>query len=203
MEEAQAKFTHGTALIIHSWSALDIAVQNEWAGPESANIRDWLGGVIVDLFSFSPSRTKTPDAEDVEELLCQIVGDEFELRLEDDSAYQVSAVYRGSGANVRQVASDIVRSYEMCSKGDFANVAALEEMYERLKRQPRGDKSVEAPSQEVEDDEVEVEEGEGDEEETVLDGEAMAMDPPAPKSQPIVDEDGFQLVQGKGRRKGR
>ena len=88
MDKAQAKFTHATALIIHSWSALDIAVQNEWAGPESANIRDWLGGVIVDLFSFPPS-SKPVDAEDVEELLSQIVEDEFELRLEDDSAYQV------------------------------------------------------------------------------------------------------------------
>ena len=94
MDEAQAKFTHSTALIIHSWSALSIAVQNEWAGPESANIRDWLGGVIVDLFSFPSSETKTPEPEDVEQLLSQIVEDEFELRLEDDSAYQVCAVGR-------------------------------------------------------------------------------------------------------------
>lgn len=89
MEEAQAKFTHATALIIHSWSALDIAVQNEWAGPESSNIRDWLGGVIVDMFSFPPP-TKQVEPEDIEEVLSQIVEDEFELRLEDDSAYQVS-----------------------------------------------------------------------------------------------------------------
>ena len=87
MEESQKKFTHATALIIHSWAALDIAVRNEWAGPESNNIRDWLGGVIVDMFSFSPS--KHIEVEDVEELLLQIVEDEFELRLEDNSAYQV------------------------------------------------------------------------------------------------------------------
>lgn len=87
MEEAQAKFTHATALVIHLWSALDIAVRNEWAGPESSNIRDWLGGVVVDMFSFPPG--KTVDVEDVEEVLLQVVEDEFELRLEDDSAYQV------------------------------------------------------------------------------------------------------------------
>jgi len=91
MEEATAKFTHATALIIHSWTALDIAVQNEWAGPESSNIRDWLGGVIVDLFSFPPGE-KTVEAEDVEEILLQVMEDEFELRLEDDSAYQVCQV---------------------------------------------------------------------------------------------------------------
>ena len=87
MEEAQAKFTHATALIIHLWSALDIAVQNEWAGPESSDIRDWLGGVIVDMFSF-PAQKKV-DVDDVEEVLLQVMEDEFELRLEDDSAYQV------------------------------------------------------------------------------------------------------------------
>ena len=87
----------------------------------------------------------------------------------------------------------------MCLKGDFAHVAVLEEMYEKLQRRPRGDKSVEAPSQETDDDEEE----DDDDGDTVGDGEAMDVDPRPTKSEPIVDEDGFQLVQGKGRRKGR
>ena len=91
MNEAQAKFTHATALILHSWSALDIAVQNEWAGPDSSSKRDWLGGVVVDLFSFPPG--KQIEVDDLEELLLQILEDEFELRLEDDSAYQVLKYY--------------------------------------------------------------------------------------------------------------
>jgi len=87
----------------------------------------------------------------------------------------------------------------MCLKGDFAHVAVLEEMYEKLQRRPRGDKSVEAPSQET-DEEVEEEDEDGDKAE---DGEAMEVDPRPTKPEPMVDEDGFQLVQGKGRRKGR
>jgi Pre-rRNA-processing protein TSR2 len=98
MEEAQAKFSHATALIIHLWSALDIAVRNEWAGPESSNIRDWLGGVVVDMFAF-PSK-QTVEADDVEEVLLQVVEDEFDLRLEDDSAYQVRSC-ENSWADVR------------------------------------------------------------------------------------------------------
>lgn len=90
MDEAQKRFTHATALIVHSWAALDIAVRNEWAGPESSNIRDWLGGVIVDMFSFPP--VKTVEAEDVEDVLSQVVEDEFELRLEDDSPYQARQI---------------------------------------------------------------------------------------------------------------
>ena len=76
MEEAKANFTHSTALIIHMWSALDIAVQNEWAGPDSADIRDWLGGVIVDMFSFPT--VKKVETEDVEDVLIQVLDDEFE-----------------------------------------------------------------------------------------------------------------------------
>jgi pre-rRNA-processing protein TSR2 len=91
-EVAKGKFEHATALIIHMWSALDIAVQNEWGGPESSDIRDWLGGVVVDMFSFPAG--KSVEVEDVEELLSQVAEDEFELRLEDDSAYQVCVLER-------------------------------------------------------------------------------------------------------------
>jgi pre-rRNA-processing protein TSR2 len=86
----------------------------------------------------------------------------------------------------------------MCLKGDFAHVAVLEEMYEKLHRRPRADKSVEAPSQEA--DEEEDDDGEEGE---VEHAEAMEVDTRPTKLEPIVDEDGFQLVQGKGRRKGR
>jgi len=86
----------------------------------------------------------------------------------------------------------------MCLKGDFAHVAVLEEMYEKLQRRPREDKGIEAPSQEVDDEDEEEEE---DEDGDAL--EAMDVDSRPTKSEPVVDEDGFQLVQGKGRRKGR
>ena len=67
-----------------------MAVQMELAGPESSNIRDWLGGCIVDMFPFPPAQgDKKPDADDLEQVLLQVLEDEFELRLEDDSAYQV------------------------------------------------------------------------------------------------------------------
>ena len=71
-----------------------MAVQMELAGPESSNIRDWLGGVIVDKFPFptaggTSAGEKIPERDDLEDILLQVLEDEFELRLEDDSAYQV------------------------------------------------------------------------------------------------------------------
>lgn len=84
-------------------------------------------------------------------------------------------------------------------QGDFQHVTALEQMYEKLKGRKRSDRILPSPSQDVDEDEVE-EEIEDDEDEAA---EAMEVDQPtSTKQEPIIDEDGFQLVQ-KGRRKGR
>jgi pre-rRNA-processing protein TSR2 len=87
MEDARARFTHAAALIIHLWSALDLAVQNQWGGPDSGDKRDWLAAVVVDMFSFPPG--KSVDVDDVEEVLLQVMEDEFDVVLEDGSAGQV------------------------------------------------------------------------------------------------------------------
>ena len=68
-------------------------------------------------------------------------------------------------------------------------------MYEKLKRRPRNDAALKEPHQETED-----EEDDDDEEE---DGEKMEVETLSQNDGPMVDEDGFQLVQGKGRRKGK
>jgi len=81
----------------------------------------------------------------------------------------------------------------------------LEEIYQKLKRRPRNDTALEPPPQEVDDDEDdEYEDDEYDEDEIDNeDGETMDVETPGQNDGPIIDEDGFQLVQGKGRRKGR
>jgi hypothetical protein len=90
------------------------------------------------------------------------------------------------------VASDIVKSYQLCLQGDFHHIARLEEIYQTLKRRP----PVIATKEEVQevDEEVEVDDDEKEE------GEAMQIEKPE-KAVPIVDEDGFQRVQGRGRRR--
>jgi pre-rRNA-processing protein TSR2 len=84
--------------------------------------------------------------------------------------------------------------------GDFQHVAVLEQIYQDLKKRPRSDKVAQPPQTDVDDadgdsgDEMEDEGG---------DGQAMAVDETSREAAnaPIVDEDGFQLVQGKGRRR--
>lgn len=96
------------------------------------------------------------------------------------------------------MASDILKSYERCLQGDFQHVTVLEELYEKLRRQPRNDTAMKPPPQSDDD-----EEDEDDVDEEQEGGEAMDVEIVQENKGPIVDEDGFQLVQGKGKRRGR
>ena len=82
-------------------------------------------------------------------------------------------------------------------------MSVLEHIYQNLKKRPRSDKVVQPPPQ------AEVDDADGDsgdemeDDEGADDGQAMAVDETSREAAnvPIVDEDGFQLVQGKGRRR--
>lgn len=43
-------FEEGVGYILKSWTALKLAVEQEWGGIESAEKRDWMIDVIVDVF---------------------------------------------------------------------------------------------------------------------------------------------------------
>ena len=87
-----------------------------------------------------------------------------------------------------------MRSYELCLKGDFEHVERLERVYEGLKRRPQQETSIQ-----LEEEDGESESGEEmEEEEGGKEGQGMEVD-----NGPVIDDDGFQLVQGKGKRRGR
>ncbi|KAI6118670.1 hypothetical protein EDD17DRAFT_1869053 [Pisolithus thermaeus] len=75
------------------WSALRIAVHTFWGGLESTKKQRWLAGIIVDQYEAhipptDPSTPQsrqfieiTPDAPYIDEMLLQIMMNEFELSL--------------------------------------------------------------------------------------------------------------------------
>lgn len=184
VDQAQAKFEFGIALALHNWSALTIAVQNQWGGSNSADKRDWLAGAIAQLFESNPET----DGDDVADVLLQVMEDEFEVVVEDDSEVPIAAT--------------IMKVWVETREGNFSTV---NQMYERWKE--KGD----APAPEVKvqsqsDDEDSVDEEDWDED---GDGDTEMADAPeaegstAPKKgkpPPEVDEDGFTKVVGKKRR---
>ncbi|KAK6362322.1 hypothetical protein TWF730_006017 [Orbilia blumenaviensis] len=172
-------FENGMAVLLNTWPALSMAVENEFGGPDSADKRDWMCGAVADLFSSEPAT----DAEDLESFLLDILSDEFETTLEDDSAYIVSQrilLLR------RQIASD-----------DFTGANALSEFWNKNGRDKPKVKVVRQGG--IDDEDEEEEGGEGEGEGDVDMDEAPQLVAVKERVEKVVDEDGFELVQKKRR----
>ncbi|KAL2130305.1 hypothetical protein VTI74DRAFT_6655 [Chaetomium olivicolor] len=217
----QSNFEQGVAFSLHLWPALTLAVQNNWGGPDSSDKRDWFAGAIVDLFpdvsKLTPAqlRQKTttqqqqqqqqqsthtqqsqiaveePDQVDVETVLLQVMLDEFEVNVDDDSAYEV--------------AEQVVRLRGECLRGKFEEVEALRRRWESKKGNKVVFKQAEDQDEDTDwdTDEEEVEEEDDDDGEDgdveMGDAPALVQAPRREREEPEVDEDGFTKVTRKKR----
>lgn len=177
------------ALSLHLWPALTLAVQNNWGGASSSDKRSWFAGALSDLFVDRPDT----DAADLEEVLLQVMLDEFEVVVDDGSA--------------GDVAEEIMRvRRELLVKGDGAGgLEALEGKWLARKGKKiegnytRVERAEEDDDTDWDDDEDEDGESDGDED--------MGEAPPLPveparkeRVEPEVDEDGFTKVVRKAKR---
>jgi len=160
-------------------------VQENWGGPKSEDKRTWLASEIVDAFE---NQNPLPDDQYVEELLLQVMEDEFDCVVED-----------GSGEDVgRHIVKMWMESQAVDGKRD--TIAKFEEMAEKMK----GKKvSAQITSEENEvDGEGEEEDSDDDDWEDEDEGQMEVDEVPkrldlGRKNEPEVDEDGFTLVKGK------
>ena len=186
-EKIQNKFDLAIALCLSSWSALTLAVQNSWGGPESSEKRDWFAGAISDLISTTPDA----DVEYVEEFMLQIMNDEFDVNIDDGSGEEISA--------------KIIGLRKLTLQGDFAMV---DEMYSRWQeRQSKGSEgkvNFQHVTRNDHEDETDWDSDDVDEEDDDGDvemGEAPALvKVPKEKVQPRVDNEGFTEVIGRKRK---
>ncbi|KAF7354624.1 Pre-rRNA-processing protein TSR2 [Mycena sanguinolenta] len=151
-----------------------------WGGPGAPQKRTWLASVIVDAFE---ETVPTPDDQYVEEILLQVLADEFETNIEDGSA--------------EVVALDIVRLWDETRIGRDELVIKFESKAEGLRGKRMA--AQELPSNAPE--EWEGEEGDEDEDDSGMDEdeEVPQLIEPRQREEPEIDEDGFTLVKGKGK----
>ncbi|TDL17674.1 hypothetical protein BD410DRAFT_794146 [Rickenella mellea] len=177
-------FARGVIARLTLWPALRLAIQESWGGPESAQKQTWMASVIVDAFD-SVESTEIPDADYVEDMLLQIMSDEFDASLED-----------GSG---QSVAKDILRLWTQLeeSKGEGL-VREWEELAQKLKgKKVEHQEEVDGGSDWSDESGSDGE----DEDDDATENAPTLIPPKEDKSrEPEVDEDGFTLVKGKGRR---
>ncbi|KAI4151655.1 MAG: hypothetical protein LQ341_000872 [Variospora aurantia] len=181
-EKIQSKFDLSIALALSAWPALTLSVQNSWGGPLSSEKRDWFAGAISDLFS-SPPDDATIDVEYLEEFLLQVMDDEFEVNVEDDS-----------GA---EIASKILGLRKLTLQGDFGMV---DEMLARWKeRESRGGEKVRFQQGQENHDDEEDEEEDSDSDVDMEEAPPL-VNAPKEKVVPKVDDEGFTEVVGRKKR---
>ena len=175
-------FARGVIARLAIWPALRVAVAENWGGPAGAEKRTWLASELVDAFE---RENPPPDAPYVEEMLLQVMEDEFETVLEDGSP--------------ETVAKDIVAMWDAVQGGDSELVLKFETHAEKTKG-----KKIQVEEAAGDDDDWSDESGseDGGEDEDEAPMLVDSQQPKAPKSEPEVDEDGFTVVKGKGTRHG-
>lgn len=171
--KSTAYFELAVSIYLYQWQALSLAVSNEWGGHDSSDKRDWLIGTISDLYT---TNATPPELEDVEDILIQVMSDEFQVMLEDDSAYEVA----------KQVNAVWIK----CQNEEFDEIVALRNTYEAAKP----GNSIQKGDVSSSSDDEEGDEGDNEDSE-------MTDAPTSTKLEPIIDEDGFELVQPKRRNK--
>lgn len=183
---ASVLFARGVLARLRAWPALSLAINQSWGGPESPAKFPWLAGVLVDSFEDPPAEG-IPDAEYVEAMLLQIMEDEFDCTLEDESAWDA--------------ARDVVKVWDTLTRNMDDAKKMIETM--EVKAEKVKGKKIEAQREGPDTDE---EDWSGDEDEEMTEDDAPQLlvvehPPDNQRPDPIVDEEGFTMVQGKGKRK--
>ncbi|KAL0079290.1 Pre-rRNA-processing protein TSR2-domain-containing protein [Phycomyces blakesleeanus] len=163
-------FVEGVTYIFKSWTALKLAVEQDWGGVESAEKRDWMIQLMVDYFD---KNGKKVEVDEIEDILIQIMSDEFQTLLEDDSAYLI--------------AKHLVLIFNQCITGNFTEVVKLREKFQS-QNQASASSFV---KQGEEDSDVDEDDDEDEEDED------QDMEPRAPKEPEQPDEDGWLTVRHK------
>ena len=182
------------SLHLHSWPALTLAVQNGWGGDRkvSSDKRDWFAGAVSELLVSSPPQIR--DLEDLEEVLIQVMLDEFEIVVDDGSAQETAEKLWGGVGKVRE-----------------RDMRELKDLYAKfLEKQAKGGEKVVGIVRGEDKDEDETDWDDEDEEEwSGFEDRDVDMDE-APqlietktekqKVEPEIDEDGFTKVISKKNR---
>jgi pre-rRNA-processing protein TSR2 len=173
----------GVTLAINAWPALTLAVNSNWGGPTSSDKRDWLCGAISEMLVDRPET----DAEDLEDVLIQVMNDEFDVVVDDESA--------------GEVAERIMEVRKAVEKGEFEAVKQMWAEWEAKKGQRGSAVAGFRRGEDVEQETDEEESGDDDDEGDVDMGEAPALvRAPRERIEPEVDEDGFTKVVGSKKR---
>lgn len=198
-------FARGVMALFDMWPALTVAVREEWGGPDSEDKKYYLISALIDAFEQGAAYAAADaegivrvdakaaldsplDEDQIADMLDQYMSDEYEAQLEDGSsdmiAKDVARLWRDCVAPGERPAEDTVgalerKAAEVVRKPVHATHAGGEEF--------DGSDDGEEWSDEDDDDKDEVPQ--------------LVQAEPKERPEPVIDDDGFTLVQKKGGRR--
>lgn len=178
-ERLQQLFDYSIWYTLSLWPALHVACQNSWGGEATQDKKDWFAGAVSEIFTSDPDT----DQDDLEVFLLQIMQDEFDCNVEDDSELEV--------------AGRIVGIKKQLMEG---NVTGAKDVEQRYKNRGQLKMNIQVIDNEANED-IDEEEWNGFDDEEM--GEAPSLVPSIPvreKVEPEVDDDGFTKVVSKKKR---
>ncbi|KAJ9123988.1 hypothetical protein QFC22_000780 [Naganishia vaughanmartiniae] len=206
------QLARGVISILDLWPALRLALSEKWAGDESAQRRTDIQSYIIDVFedaiqqelgsieaatslqasaSGSHPLDDVVDQDELADCLIAAMQEAFEVDLEDGSD--------------ETVAKDIIKLWKQLVRGNTTMMLEVEALAaskagQKVKASGQdGEQEVDEDGNPVDDDEDEDMETDDDEEDAPKLVDTKANEP----KEPVVDEDGFTLVQKGSRKSGR
>jgi pre-rRNA-processing protein TSR2 len=189
---ASSQIDNLISLHLHLWPALTVAIQNAWGTSSpalGADKRAWFAGAISDLFTQNQIR----DLEDLEDIMEQVMSDEFEVVVDDDSLEETARGIWSGRAKILQ--------------GDASEVTRLMAVWEEKKNKKTKLQVVQGPDVDQDTDDEEDDDTwngfpDSNDEDVDMDEAPALVDvfQPKKKPEPEIDEDGFTKVAGKKKR---
>ncbi|CAL4959772.1 unnamed protein product [Urochloa decumbens] len=184
--EAAAALGEGIKLVFGRWTALQMAVENQWGGRDSRAKADQFGESIHSWFC----RSRGPHYfEDLVDMMYENISDSFNADFEDNS--------------VEEVAEQLLIIHEECMQSNYSSIERLRNSHVQgnavsQSRQIAADDDDGDSSDDDDDDASMVED------EAAAAAEEMVVDRPRP-SKPVPDADGWTVVPPKhgGRSRGK
>ncbi|KAJ1893133.1 rRNA accumulation- protein [Kickxella alabastrina] len=84
-------FIEGVDHILAKWTALALAVENEWGGSDTEDKRENMVDEVVEFFNNAAAKRQRPEPTDLEAILLDIMTEDFNISLEDGSEKEVAA----------------------------------------------------------------------------------------------------------------
>ncbi|KAJ3103744.1 hypothetical protein HK100_004153, partial [Physocladia obscura] len=190
----QNQFTESIHYVFLKWTALQLVIEHSMGGSSTLQKVQLLGEYIVDFFAQNGNRI---DASDLEDNLINYFQESFRVELEDGSAIQIAMLL-----------CRLFSTLESADLSEFERVKVLaaiplpESMKSRRVSAGNGEADDDNDSDNASDDSLD-EDGnniyEADAMETAENSKAVRES--VFKPEPIIDEDGFEMVQQKNRRR--